>query len=205
MPCEGETVYVVDDDASVRAALARLVASLGVRVETCASAAAFLDVLDSGRPGCVVLDVRLGPTDGLDLQDALVARGAAMPVIVITAYGTTATAVRAMRAGALDVLEKPFNPRHLIERIREALERGRLERAQNAIRAMVSEGADVLSEREQEVLGLSLVGKTAKEIAAALNVSARTVEVHRAHILGKTGARSIADLVRQLLPPPAND
>jgi FixJ family two-component response regulator len=197
-----ETVYVVDDDASVREALARLIGSLGVRVQGCASAAEFLDVVDVARPGCVVLDVRLGPTDGLDLQETLPARGVAMPVIVVTAYGTAATAVRAMRAGALDVLEKPFDPRHLLQRVREALERGRLSRAQHAIRAMVSEAGDVLSEREQEVLGLSLVGRTAKEIAALLHLSARTVEAHRARILDKTGARSMADLVRQLLIPP---
>jgi RNA polymerase sigma factor (sigma-70 family) len=194
------TVHVVDDDAAVREALRRVIASLRVRVETHASAEQFLGAFDPARPGCLVLDVRLGGTNGLDLQEQLAASGAPIPVIIITAYGTVQTAVRAMRAGAVDVLEKPFDPRELRERVRQAVERDRSTRRQRAEKETLSAGVDLLTPREQEVLGLSLVGKTAKEIGEALNLSARTVEVHRARILTKTGASSVSELAKRLSP-----
>lgn len=194
------TVHVLDDDAPVREALRRVIASLRVRVETHASAEEFLKSFDPARPGCLVLDVRLGGTNGLDLQERLVASGASIPVIIITAYGTVQTAVRAMRAGAVDVLEKPFDPRELRDRVRQAVERDRSARRQRAESETLSAGVELLTPREREVLGLSLVGKTAKEIAEALNLSARTVEVHRARILGKTGASSVAELAKRLTP-----
>jgi RNA polymerase sigma factor (sigma-70 family) len=192
------TVHVVDDDAAVREALRRVIASLRVRVETHASADDFLTAFDPARPGCLVLDVRLAGTNGLDLQEALAASGASVPVIIITAYGTVQTAVRAMRAGAVDVLEKPFDPRELRERVRQAMDRDRAARRQRAQSDTLSAGVEQLTPREQEVLGLSLVGKTAKEIGEALNLSARTVEVHRARILTKTGASSVSDLAKRL-------
>lgn len=194
------TVHVVDDDAAVREALRRVIASLRVRVETHASADQFLSAFDPARPGCLVLDVRLGGTNGLDLQEALAASGAPIPVIIITAYGTVQTAVRAMRAGAVDVLEKPFDPRELRERVRQAVERDRAARRLRADSETLSAGVELLTPREQEVLGLSLVGKTAKEIGEALDLSARTVEVHRARILTKTGAGSISELAKRLSP-----
>jgi FixJ family two-component response regulator len=193
-------VYIVDDDAAVREALSRVIATMRVRVETHATANAFLDAVDLERPGCIVLDVRLGGTSGLDLQEALVARGVAMPVVIITAYGTVNTAVRAMRAGALDVLEKPFDPRLLLDRVRQALERDRASRVSIAARDALSTGIERLTPREREVLGLSLAGKTAREIAAVLDMSVRTVEIHRAHILEKTGAASTSDLAKRLVP-----
>ncbi len=195
------TVYVVDDDEPVRAARSRLIAAQGIRVQSFASAEAFLTAFHPQGPACLILDVRLGSSNGLDLQDALVTRGAAIPIVVITAYGTVPATVRAMRAGALDVLEKPFNPRQLLERVRQALERDHAARSQHAVRVEASKQIERLTPREQEVLGLSVAGKTAKEIGATLRLSARTVEVHRAHILEKTGAPSMADLVKRFVPP----
>jgi len=194
------TVHVVDDDAAVREALRRVIASLRVRVEAHASAEQFLSAFDPKRPGCLVLDVRLGGASGLDLQEMLAADGVSIPVIIITAYGTVQTAVRAMRAGAVDVLEKPFDPRQLRERVRQAVERDRSARRLRAESETLSAGVELLTPREQEVLGLSLVGKTAKEIGEALNLSARTVEVHRARILSKTGAGSVSELAKRLAP-----
>jgi FixJ family two-component response regulator len=194
------TVYIVDDDSSVREALGRLVKSLRVSVETYASAEEFLAAIDPSRPGCVVLDVRLGATNGLDLQETLVSRGASLPVIVITAYGTVATAVRAMRSGAIDVLEKPFKPREFLDRVQQALELDRKSRQARAERAAVRvAGFNLLTKREQEVLGLSVAGRTAKQIATALNLSVRTVEGHRANILAKLGGRSVSELITRLI------
>jgi FixJ family two-component response regulator len=194
------TVYIVDDDSSVREALGRLVKSLRVSVETYASAEEFLGAIDPSRPGCVVLDVRLGATNGLDLQETLVSRRASLPVIVITAYGTVATAVRAMRSGAIDVLEKPFKPREFLDRVQQALEMDRKSRQARAERAAVRvAGFDLLTKREQEVLGLSVAGRTAKQIATSLNLSVRTVEGHRANILGKLGGRSVSELITRLI------
>jgi RNA polymerase sigma factor (sigma-70 family) len=192
------TVYVVDDSAAVREGLYALLTSVGFRVEACPSAEAFLEVHDAGRPGVLILDIRLGGSNGLDLQEALAAQNAKLPVIVITAYGTVPAAVRAMRAGALDVLQKPFAPKELVKRVQQAVSIAERHRAADARRAALKEGMERLTPREQEVLGLSFAGKTARQISETLNLSVRTVEAHRAHILAKMGGRSPGDLVRLL-------
>ena len=188
------TVYVVDDSAAVREGLHALLTSVGFRVEACASAEAFLEVHDATKPGVLILDIRLGGSNGLDLQEALAVQNANLPVIIITAYGTVPAAVRAMRAGAVDVLQKPFAPKELVKRVQQAISIAERHRAADARRAALKEGVERLTPREQEVLGLSFAGKTARQIAETLNLSVRTVETHRAHILAKMGGRSPGDL-----------
>jgi RNA polymerase sigma factor (sigma-70 family) len=188
------TVYVVDDSAAVREGLHALLTSVGFRVEACASAEAFLEVHDATKPGVLILDIRLGGSNGLDLQEALAVQNVNLPVIIITAYGTVPAAVRAMRAGAVDVLQKPFAPKELVKRVQQAISIAERHRAADARRAALKEGVERLTPREQEVLGLSFAGKTARQIAETLNLSVRTVETHRAHILAKMGGRSPGDL-----------
>jgi FixJ family two-component response regulator len=192
------TIYVVDDSAAVREGIHALLTSVGFRVETCPHAEAFHAVFDPDKAGVLILDIRLGGSNGLDLQEALLAENVDVPVIIITAYGTVPTAVRAMRAGAIDVLQKPFAPRELVKRVRQAVETRARHRAAAEARAALDAGVDRLTPREQEVLGLSVAGKTARQIADILGMSVRTVEGHRAHILGKMGGRPVGQLAEIL-------
>jgi RNA polymerase sigma factor (sigma-70 family) len=199
------TVYVVDDSAAVREGLHALLTSVGFQVEACPSAEAFLKVHDAAKPGVLILDIRLGGSNGLDLQEALAAQNVNLPVIIITAYGTVPAAVRAMRAGAVDVLQKPFAPKDLVKRVQQAISMAERHRAADARRAALKQGVERLTPREQEVLGLSFAGKTARQIAETLNLSVRTVETHRANILAKMGGRSPGDLADLLKGGPRGE
>ena len=193
------TVFVVDDNPGVRKALRALLESAGFAVETYASGEEFLAAYDPERVGCLVLDVRLRRGSGLDVQDELRRREAMLPVIVITGHGNVPTSVRALKAGAVDFLQKPVPPKMLLERIRAAVEMGRQARAVTSSRAAVLDRLAHLTPREREVMELLVEGKTSKEIAAALRVSIRTVEGHRRRVLSKINVSSAARLVNAVL------
>jgi two-component system response regulator FixJ len=193
------TVFVVDDDEAMRRSLKWLIESAGIRVETFASADAFLTAYGPHWAGCLLLDVRMPGMSGLELQAYLAREEHRLPVVIITGHGDVAMAVRAMRAGALDFIEKPFHDEGLLRSIQHALDvdsQGRAQRSQHgAIMARLAE----LTPREHEVMELVTAGKANKEIALALGVSAKTVEAHRARVMEKMQATSLADLVRMVL------
>ena len=193
------TVFVVDDNLGVRKALSALLKSAGLAVETYASGEEFLAIYDPERPGCLVLDVRLRESSGLDLQDELRRRKATLPIIVLTGHGNVPTSVRALKAGAVDFLQKPAPPELLLERIRAALDGDRQARTVSTEREAVMQQLARLTPREREVTELLIAGKASKEIATAMNVSVRTVEGHRRMVFFKMNAGSAAQLVRTVL------
>lgn len=189
-------VYVVDDDKSVCRALARLIRSIGLAVETFQSATAFLDYTMPDRPGCLVLDIRLPGLSGLDLQAALHQSAREVPIVFITGYGDVPTSVRAMKGGAFDFLQKPFNDQELLDCVQRALVRSREQRADRAERTELQRRYDSLTPREREVLALILSGKINKQIAGDLGIAEKTIKVHRGRVMEKMQASSVADLVR---------
>jgi len=193
------TIYVVDDDEGVRNSLRFLLKSVGLTARTLASAREFLEVYKPGEPGCVVLDVRMPGMSGLELQQQLNLRGAIIPVIFITGHGDIPMAVEAMQHGAFDFLQKPFRDQDLIDRIQRALERDDRNRATLAQHERIRTRFATLTPREREVLALMTRGKPNKVMAADLGVSQRTVEIHRARVMEKTGAASLAQLVRMAM------
>ena len=192
-------VHVVDDDEAVRLSLSFLLESAGFRVETHPSAVAFLDRASIPQRGCVVTDVRMPEMDGLTLQQKLVERGIALPVIVMTGHGDIPIAVQALKGGAVDFLEKPFDDELLIRAIRAALERNQRDRNRRTETATLSARLAALTPREQEVLAALVEGHPNKTIAYDLGISARTVEVHRARVMDKMQARNLPELIRMWL------
>ncbi|HYB65539.1 MAG TPA: response regulator transcription factor [Steroidobacteraceae bacterium] len=192
-------VFVVDDDEGVRNSLRFLLKSVGLQTQTLASAGEFLDTYKPSQPGCLVLDVRMPGMSGLELQQQLNLRGAVIPVIFITGHGDIPMAVEAMQQGAFDFLQKPFRDQDLIDRIQRALERDARNRAALDQHARIRERLDSLTPREREVLTLMTRGKPNKIMAAELGVSQRTVEIHRARVMEKSGAASLAQLVRMVM------
>ena len=199
MPAQTPTVFVVDDDEGVRNSLRFLLKSVGLATQTLASASEFLDFYKPSQPGCLVLDVRMPGMSGLELQQQLNLRGAVIPVIFITGHGDIPMAVEAMQQGAFDFLQKPFRDQDLIDRIQRALERDARNRTALEQHARIRERLDSLTPREREVLALMTRGKPNKIMAAELAVSQRTVEIHRARVMEKSGAASLAQLVRMVL------
>jgi FixJ family two-component response regulator len=193
------TVFVVDDDEGVRTALRILLESVGYAVALFASADEFLETYDPVQPGCLLLDVRMPEKTGPELQQELVARGAFLPVIFITGHGDVPIAVQAMQRGAFDFLQKPFSQDDLLARIAAAMtldEKTRLELTRtDEIRRREAQ----LTPRERQVMAAIVGGSANKVIALDLNLSERTVEIHRARVMRKMGARSIAHLVRMAL------
>ena len=200
-------VIVVDDDEAVRSSTRLLLKSVGLPAVTYSSAQEFLDNYDSQQPGCVVLDVRMPGMSGLELQQFLNLRGAVIPVIFITGHGDIPMAVDAMQHGAFDFLQKPFRDQDLLDRVQRALEKDRGNRAQLREKNRIQERRDSLTPREREILDLMTRGKPNKVMAADLGVSQRTVEIHRARVMEKMGASSLAQLVRMVmdLDTPASD
>jgi RNA polymerase sigma factor (sigma-70 family) len=193
------TVFVVDDDQAMRTSLQWLIESTGMSVRTFASADAFLAGYYPGRAGCLLLDVRMPGMSGLELQSYLAQEGYRLPVIIITGHGDVAMAVRAMKAGAVDFIEKPFHDEDLLRSIRNALELDQRQRMSRATKADIAARLAELTPREYEVMGMVTEGKSNKEIAAALGVTAKTVEAHRARVMEKMRAESLAELVRMAL------
>jgi FixJ family two-component response regulator len=189
-------VFVVDDDASVRQALARLFQSVQLRAEVFASPQEFLQ---SGRPdvpSCLVLDVRLPGVSGLDFQAELGKADVRIPIVFITGHGDIPMTVRAMKAGAVDFLAKPFRDQDLLDAVRVAIERNREQREKDKSLAKIRASFASLTPREQEVIGLVATGLMNKQIAAEIGVSEITVKAHRGNVMRKMGARSLAELVR---------
>jgi two-component system, LuxR family, response regulator FixJ len=193
------TVFVVDDDPALRRSIIALLSAGGIRAETYSSAREFWDAFDPQRPGCVVLDLLLRGENGLDVLQDLRSRPVRPPVIVLTAHGSVPTSVQALRAGAIDFIEKPMRPTALMARIREAFEIDARERIARAQRSAIEERARRLSRRERDVAYLLMTGKRSKEIAAELGISVRTVEGYRARLLQKMQAESAPHLVTMLL------
>jgi FixJ family two-component response regulator len=199
MQAQAATVFVVDDDEGVRNSLRFLLKSVGLTTKTVASASEFLETYKTNQPGCLVLDVRMPGMSGLELQQQLNLRGAVIPVIFITGHGDVPMAVEAMQQGAFDFLQKPFRDQDLIDRIQRALERDTRSRTALAQHTKNRERLESLTPREREVLLLMTRGKPNKVMAAELGVSQRTVEIHRAHVMEKSGAASLAQLVRMVM------
>jgi FixJ family two-component response regulator len=193
------SVYVVDDDDAVRNSLKLLLKSAGIAAETSASAQEFLGSYDPAHPGCLVLDVRMPGMSGLEMQQELNVRGAMIPVIFITGHGDIPMAVEAMQHGAFDFLQKPFRDSELLDRVNRALTRDAESRARLRHTDRIRERLASLSPREREVLDLVTQGKANKMVAGDLGVSQRTVEIHRAHVMQKMEAGSLAELVRMMM------
>ena len=193
------TVFVVDDDDAVRESLAFLMKSIGLKAESFPSAQDFLNSYNPARAGCLVLGIRMPGMSGLELQDKLIQMGSILPIIFITGHGDVPMAVKAIKAGAADFVQKPFRDQELIDRIREVLEEDSHARAEKLQRTEILRRMETLTEREREVMGQVVDGKANKVVAIDLNVSQRTVEIHRANVMEKMKARSLAQLVRLVM------
>lgn len=193
--CE-HTVFIVDDDQAVRDSLALLMNSVGLDAELYPSAQLFLDTYDPNRPGCLIADVRMPGMSGLELQQRLVERGIDIPLIIITGHGDVPMAVRAMKAGVVDFIEKPFDDQVLLDRVHSSIKKDAQAREEKNKHATLLARLNALSSREREVMELIVSGKVGKEIAWELGISPKTVDVHRAHLLEKLQVNSIAELVR---------
>ena len=189
-------VFIVDDDEALRDSLRWLLESAGLKVETHDSANSFLQSYYPGQSGCLLLDVRMPGMTGLELQEQLESRDVRLPVVIMTGHGDVAMAVRALKAGAMDFIEKPFDDELLLTSIQRALVLDTEQRKNRATQAEVLARLAHLTRREHQVMELVTIGKANKQIASELNVSAKTVEAHRAHVMEKMQAKSLAELVR---------
>jgi FixJ family two-component response regulator len=189
-------VYVVDDDASVRDAIKKLIASVGLRVETFGSAREFLAGKRPEAPSCLVLDVRLPDVSGLEFQRDLAKAGVQIPIIFISGHADVPVTVRAMKAGAVEFLTKPFRAQELLEAIQDAIAKDRVAWSERAQMTELRARYDALTAREKEVLNLVASGLLNKQIAAELGASELTIKTHRGHVMRKMGAESLADLVK---------
>ena len=196
---DGITIFVVDDDEAVRGSLQALLEAEGFVARTFESAGAFLASDASGLPGCLIADIRMPDMDGLELQEELVRRKAPLPVIVVTGHGDVPLAVRAMKAGAIDFLEKPYDEAVLLGSIRRALSEAQEASMRVAVAQETAERLASLTEREGQVLELLTAGRPNKVIAYELDISPRTVEIHRARVMEKMRAKSLAELVRMVV------
>lgn len=193
---EQPTVFIVDDDPAIRFAMQALMDSVNIEHEIYSSGDEFLEHVDDHRPGCLVLDIRMPGLGGLELQEELIKRDSTLPIIFITGHGDVPMAVDAMQKGAVDFIQKPFRDQDLLDRIREALKTDAERREEQQKHAEVAERLARLTNREREVFDLVVTGKPNKVIAYELGVSQRTVEIHRARVMEKMQARSLADLVK---------
>jgi FixJ family two-component response regulator len=193
------TVFVVDDDQAMRHSLQWLIESVGLRVRTFGSAEEFLQIYYPGQAGCLLLDVRMPGMSGLDLQSYLARDQISLPVVIITGHGDVPMAVKAMQSGAMDFIEKPFKDDDLLASIRTALAADQTRRRERLKRAEIATRLAELTPREHEVMDMVTEGKSNKDIAASLGVSTKTVEAHRARVMDKMRADSLAELVRMVL------
>jgi len=199
MPSEKGIVHVIDDDEALRESLAFLLRTANIEVRTYPSAVAFLDALPDARASCVITDVRMPGMSGIDLLRRLQELKIGVPVIVITGHGDVPLAVEAMKIGALDFLEKPFDDEVLLTSVRSALSRQDGDTKRHTERAEIENKLAALSNRERDVLGGLVAGRANKQIAYDLGISPRTVEIYRANLMNKMQAGSLSDLVRMAL------
>ncbi len=199
MANEDPIIFVVDDDEAVRLSTEMLIKSMGLRVESFHSAAEFLEDFDPQQPGCVILDIRMPGMSGLELQQHLNEMKASIPIVFVTGHGDVPMAVKAMKAGAVDFIQKPFRDQELIDRVHAALDEDHEKREESAVVGEINTRIKALTSREFEVMGLVVEGKPNKEVAFDLGLSPRTVEIHRARVMHKMRAGSLADLVRMAL------
>ena len=196
------TVFIVDDDDAVRRFLTGLIRSIDLKVEAYASAQDFLDAYRPGRPGCLLLDVRMPGMSGLELQRELAERAIALQVVILTGHGNVPVAVQAMKAGAVDFIEKPFNNELLLDRIQRAVAQSLRSDSAREARDETLRRLDTLTRRERQVFELVVGGETNKSIAHRLAISEKTVEIHRARVMRKMRARSLAALVQMAVGLP---
>ena len=199
MPSEDATVHVIDDDDAARDSLAFLLKTAKLAVKTYESARAFLDVATGIKSGCIITDVRMPEIDGIELLRRLKALKVTIPAIVVTGHGDVPLAVQAMKIGALDFLEKPFNDEAMLASVRLALDRQERETGRQAERAEIESRLAALSNRERDVLEGLVAGRANKQIAFDLGISPRTVEIYRANLMTKMQASSLSNLVRMAL------
>ncbi len=192
-------VFVVDDDDAVRESISWLISSVDLNVRAYSSASDFLGQCRPGQVGCLITDIRMPETSGLELQDELNRRGCDIPVIVITGHGDVQTAVRAMKAGAFDFVEKPFNDQVLLDLVNKAVASSIESLHEQIEQAEIKTRIDSLTPREKQVLEMISVGDSNKGIAHMLEISEKTVEAHRAKVMGKMNAKSLAQLVKMVL------
>jgi RNA polymerase sigma factor (sigma-70 family) len=191
-------VFVVDDDPSVRSSLKFLLSSVGLQVESFESAETFLQTKPPDAPSCLVLDVRLRGLSGLDFQHELAAKNIRIPIVFVTGHGDIPMSVRAMKAGAIEFLTKPYRDQDLLDAVRVALERDRARREQEKDLTDLRQRFDSLTPREQEVISMVVSGMLNKQIAGELGTAENTVKVHRSRAMEKMNAQSFADLVRMI-------
>ena len=199
MNAPAPTVFVVDDDASTRELLTWLMTRNGMAVEAFADAKSFLAAYRPERPGCLVLDLNMPGMSGLDLQSYLKAQGVLIPVIFLSGGANVPNAVQAVREGAIDFIEKPFDYKHVVDRVRECVERDRAGRGDRDRRRLAAERLAQLTQREREVLDLVVAGRLNREIAEALDISVKTVEAHRSRLMEKLEVGSVAELVQAVV------
>ncbi len=193
------TVFIVDDDEADRDSLTALLETCGLRVRAYGSARDFLDSFVPPRKGCLLLDLRLPEISGLELLGRMAKEGASLPVILVTAYGDVPTAVRAMKLGAIDFIEKPYTDEAILASVRAAIDMDLLSRRDESSAAEIEKLAARLTPREREVMDQLVLGRQNKEIAHILGISPRTVEIHRARVMEKMEARTLSHLVRMAI------
>jgi len=196
---DDKTIFIVDDDKAVRDSLSWLISSVGLNVETFSSAQDFMNAYDPMRPGCLLVDVRMPGMSGLELQKRLAENPHCLPVIVVTGHGDVQMAVRAMKDGAFDFIEKPYNDQILLDLVQKAVRECERRRTQVTSHQEIQDLADTLTPRERQVMDMIVEGNTNKQIAHALDISDKTVEAHRAKVMEKLEASSLADLIRKSL------
>jgi len=193
------TVFIVEDDPSMRKSLRSLVESAGHRAETFASADEYLERLNPADPGCLILDLRMPGTTGLQLLEQLRTRKVLIPAIIVTAFGDVPSAVYAIKTGAVDFIEKPFSGAQLLERVQQAIEQDGRRRKEVSAVSEIKTKLNLLTAREKEVLDLVVAGLASKQIAIELHLSQKTVESHRAHIMEKLQVGNVAELVNMVM------
>jgi FixJ family two-component response regulator len=190
------TVFVVDDDPALRRSLSYLIESVGLEVESFAGGEEFLQACDPERPGVLILDLRMPGIGGLDVQRELNRRGIELPIILLTGHAEVSTAVRSLKEGAFDFIEKPFSDQVLLDSVQAAIREDRSIRSQRVRQREIAERVERLTQREREVMERVVVGEANRVIAERLGLSPKTVEVHRAHVMEKLEVHSLAELVR---------